>query len=111
MEYITLNNGVRMPKLGLGVFQMSDAEVAEAVPAALDAGYRLIDTASRYYNERALGAALADSGVPREELFITTKLWFKDHGYEPAKQAFQVSLDNLGLDYLDLYLELLLTLQ
>jgi 2,5-diketo-D-gluconate reductase A len=104
MEYITLNNGVKMPKLGLGVFQMSDAEVAEAVPAALDAGYRLIDTASRYYNERALGAALADSGVPREELFITTKLWFKDHGYEKTKEAFQVSLDNLGLDYLDLYL-------
>ncbi|MFJ9705756.1 aldo/keto reductase [Streptomyces sp. NPDC101234] len=104
MEHITLNNGVKMPKLGLGVFQMSDTEVAEAVPAALDAGYRLIDTASRYYNERALGAALADSGVPREELFITTKLWFKDYGYAKTKQAFQVSLDNLGLDYLDLYL-------
>ena len=93
-----------MPKLGLGAFQMSDAEVAGAVPAALDAGYRLIDTASRYYNEKALGAALATSGIPREELFITTKLWFKDHGYEKTRQAFQVSLDALGLDYLDLYL-------
>ncbi|MFW6186458.1 MAG: aldo/keto reductase [Actinomycetota bacterium] len=104
MEHITLNNGVQMPQLGLGIFQTSDAEVAQAVPSALEAGYRLIDTASRYYNEKALGAALADAGVPREELFITTKLWFKDHGYEATKQAFQVSLDALGLDYLDLYL-------
>ncbi|MFI6744082.1 aldo/keto reductase [Nonomuraea sp. NPDC050451] len=104
MEYIRLNNGVEMPKLGLGVFQMTDEQVAEAVPAALDAGYRLIDTASRYYNEKALGAALDKTSVPREELFITTKLWFKDHGYEQTKTALQVSLDNLGLDYLDLYL-------
>jgi 2,5-diketo-D-gluconate reductase A len=93
-----------MPKLGLGVFQMTDEQVAEAVPAALDAGYRLIDTASRYYNEKAVGAALAKAGVPREELFITTKLWFKDHGYDRTRTALQVSLDNLGLDYLDLYL-------
>ncbi len=104
MEYIELNNGVKMPKLGLGVFQMDDAQVREAVPAALESGYRLIDTASRYYNEKAVGAALAEAGVPREELFIMTKLWFKDHGYAKTKDAFQVSLDNLGLDYLDLYL-------
>ena len=104
MEYIELNNGVKMPKLGLGVFQMDDAQVREAVPAALESGYRLIDTASRYYNEKAVGAALAEAGVPREELFIMTKLWFKDYGYAKTKDAFQVSLDNLGLDYLDLYL-------
>jgi len=101
---ITLNNGVQMPQLGLGVFQMSDQEVLDAVPQALEAGYRLIDTASRYYNEKALGQALARADVPREKLFVTTKLWFKDHGYERTKQAFQISLDNLGLDYLDLYL-------
>src|SRR3954471_10108100 len=104
MEHIKLNNGVEMPKLGLGVFQMDDAQVRKAVPAALESGYRLIDTASRYYNEKAVGAALAESGVPREELFITTKLWFKDHGDAKTKDAFQASLDNLGLDYLDLYL-------
>lgn len=104
MEYIKLNNGVEMPKLGLGVFTMDEAQVREAVPAALESGYRLIDTASRYYNEKAVGAALDEAGVPREELFITTKLWFKDHGNAKTKDAFQVSLDNLGLDYLDLYL-------
>jgi len=104
MEYIKLNNGVEMPKLGLGVFQMNDDQVRAAVPAALESGYRLIDTASRYYNEKAVGAALAEAGVPREELFITTKLWFKDHGYAKTKEAFQVSLDNLRLDRLDLYL-------
>ncbi|WFU05736.1 aldo/keto reductase (plasmid) [Rhizobium sp. CB3171] len=104
MEYVTLNNGVQMPKLGLGVFRMDDAEVRKTVPVALEEGYRLIDTASRYYNEKAVGAALAESGVPRADLFVTTKLWFKDYGYAKTKEAFQVSLDNLGLDYLDLYL-------
>ncbi len=104
MEYVTLNNGVRMPKLGLGVFQMDDTQVREAVPAALERGYRLIDTASRYYNEQAVGTALAEAGVPREELFITTKLWFKDHGYAQTRDAFQVSLDKLRVDYVDLYL-------
>lgn len=74
---ITLNNGVQMPQLGLGVFQMNEQQVRETVPLALDAGYRLIDTASRYYNEKAVGQAIAESRVPREELFITTKLWFK----------------------------------
>ena len=101
---ITLNNGVEMPQLGLGVFQMSDQEVRDTIPKALDAGDRLIDTASRYYNEKAVGHALAEAAVPREELFVTTKLWFKDHGYERTKEAFQVSLDNLGLDHLDLWL-------
>lgn len=101
---ITLNNGVQMPQLGLGVFQMNDAEVRDAIPKALDAGYRLIDTASRYYNEKAVGQAIAESGVPRDELFVTTKLWFKDHDYQTTKDAFEVSLDNLGLDSLDLWL-------
>ncbi|ANI92670.1 aldo/keto reductase [Dietzia timorensis] len=101
---IELNNGVQMPQLGLGVFQMSDQEVLETVPKAIEAGYRLFDSASRYYNEKALGQALARADVPREELFVTTKLWFKDHGYERTKEAFQVSLDHLGLDYLDLWL-------
>lgn len=101
---ITLNNGVQMPQLGLGTFQMTDAEVRATVPVALDAGYRLIDTASRYYNEAAVGQAIADASVPREDLFVMTKLWFKDHGYEQTKQALQVSLDKLGLDYLDLWL-------
>ena len=104
MEYIALNNGVRIPKLGFGVFRMDDAQVRATVPAALESGYRLIDTASRYYNEKALGAALAEAGIPRKELFVTTKLWLKDHGQAKTKDAFQVSLDNLGLDYLDLYL-------
>lgn len=104
MEYVTLNNGVRMPKLGLGIFRMDDDQVRRSVPAALESGYRLIDTASRYYNEKALGAALAETSIPRDELFITTKLWFKDYGYEKTREAFQVSLDNLGLDHLDLYL-------
>lgn len=101
---VTLNNGVQMPQLGLGVFQMDDADVRDAVPTALDAGYRLIDTASRYYNEKAVGQTVADSGVSRDELFITTKLWFKDHGYQQARDALEVSLDNLGLETLDLWL-------
>ncbi|UQN30906.1 aldo/keto reductase [Brachybacterium kimchii] len=104
MQSITLNNGVEMPQLGLGVFQMNDEQVLETVPKALDAGYRLIDTASRYYNEEAVGRAIAESGVPREELFVTTKLWFKDHGYQQTKDALRVSLDELGLDRLDLWL-------
>lgn len=101
---ITLNNGIQMPQLGLGVFQMNDQEVLETVPKALETGYRLIDTASRYYNEKAVGRAIAEAAVPREELFVTTKLWFKDHGYGPTKEALRVSLENLGLDYLDLWL-------
>ncbi|WP_025092723.1 aldo/keto reductase [Bacillus safensis] len=105
MHKVTLNNGVEMPLLGFGVFQISDLEQCEqAVTDALEAGYRLIDTASAYMNEEAVGRAIKRSGVPREELFITTKLWVQDQGYESAKKAFEVSLEKLGLDYLDLYL-------
>ena len=105
MEYATLSNGVKMPMEGFGVFQVPDAAVCEqAVTEALAAGYRLIDTAAAYFNEEAVGAAIKKSGIPREELFITTKLWIQDAGYENAKKAFQVSLDKLGLDYVDLYL-------
>ena len=105
MEYITLRNGVRMPMEGFGVFQVPEAAVCEkAVHSALTAGYRLIDTAAAYLNEKAVGAAIRKSGVPREEIFVTTKLWIQDYGYESTKKAFQDSLDNLGLDYIDLYL-------
>lgn len=105
MEYVTLNNGVKMPMLGFGVFQIADADVCEqAVYDALMSGYRLIDTAAVYGNEEAVGRAIKRSGIPREELFITTKLWVQDAGYEKAKKAFEVSLSNLQLDYLDLYL-------
>ena len=101
---IVLNNGVRMPQLGFGVFQIPDAETTEAVAAALDAGYRSIDTAAIYGNETGTGRALAESGIAREDLFITSKLWIDDLGYEPALAGFDASLDKLGLDYLDLYL-------
>lgn len=105
MEYAELRNGVKMPMLGFGVFQVPEAAVCEkAVSEALEVGYRLIDTAAAYFNEEAVGKAIRESGVPREELFITTKLWIQDAGYENARKAFQVSLDKLGLDYLDLYL-------
>jgi 2,5-diketo-D-gluconate reductase A len=101
---IVLNNGVRMPQLGFGVFQIPDAETTEAVAAALAAGYGSIDTAAIYGNETGTGRALAESGIAREDLFITSKLWIDDLGYEPALAAFDASLDKLGLDYLDLYL-------
>lgn len=105
MEYTTLSNGVKMPMEGFGVFQVPEAAVCEqAVTDALAAGYRLIDTAAAYFNEEAVGAAIKKSGIPREELFITTKLWIQDAGFENAKKAFQVSLDKLGIDYVDLYL-------
>ena len=105
MEYTTLCNGVKMPMEGFGVFQVPEADVCEqAVTDALAAGYRLIDTAAAYFNEEAVGAAIRKSKIPREELFITTKLWIQDAGYENAKKAFQVSLDKLGLKYMDLYL-------
>lgn len=105
MEYVTLNNGVKMPMEGFGVFQVPDAAQCEqAVLDAIESGYRLIDTAAAYMNEEAVGSAVAKCGVPREELFITTKLWVQDAGYEEAKAAIQRSLDKLGLDYLDLYL-------
>lgn len=105
MEYVTLNNGVKMPVEGFGVFQIPEAAVCEqAVSDALAVGYRLIDTAAAYFNEEAVGAALKKSGIPREELFVTTKLWIQDASYEGAKKAFQTSLTKLGLDYIDLYL-------
>ena len=105
MEYVRLNNGIKMPKLGFGVFQIRDAAQCEqAVRDAIDVGYRLIDTATSYGNEEAVGKAIKSCGVAREDLFITTKLWISDTSYEGAKKAFQKSLDRLGLDYLDLYL-------
>lgn len=105
MQYVTLNNGVEMPALGLGVFQVPDpAECERAVSDALEVGYRLIDTAAAYGNEEAVGRAIATSGVPREDVFVTTKLWIQDAGFEPAKVAFERSMDRLGLDHLDLYL-------
>lgn len=105
MEFVTLNNGVRMPLEGFGVFQVPDLAVCEqAMLDAIACGYRLLDTAAAYMNEEAVGRAVARCGVPREELFITTKLWVQDASYEGAKTAFQTSLDKLGLDYLDLYL-------
>lgn len=105
MKYVTLNNGVKMPLEGFGVFQIPDLQICEnAVADAIKSGYRLIDTAAAYMNEEAVGKAIAKSGVPREELFIVTKLWVQDMSYEKAKKAFNTSMEKLGLDYLDLYL-------
>ena len=102
---ITLNNGVKMPAIGYGVFRMKDpAECEEAVVQAIQSGYRLIDTAAAYENEEAVGRAILRCGVPREELFITTKLWITDTSYEGAKRGFSNSMKRLGLDYIDLYL-------
>lgn len=99
MEYAVLNNGSKMPMEGFGVFQVPDpAQCEQAVLDAIASGYRLIDTAAAYMNEKAVGEAIKKCGVPREELFITTKLWVQDAGYEGAKKAIQTSLDNLGLD-------------
>jgi 2,5-diketo-D-gluconate reductase A len=99
-----LSNGVEMPVLGFGVFQIPVEETEQAVIAALEAGYRSLDTARSYMNEEAVGRAIASSGVPRDELFITTKLWVEDQGEEKAKRAFDASLARLGLDYLDLFI-------
>lgn len=101
---ITLNNGVEMPQLGFGVWQVPDDEAETAVAEALQAGYRSIDTAAAYANEEGTGKAIARSGIPREELFVTTKLWNSDQGYDATLRAFDTSLSKLGLDYVDLYL-------
>lgn len=102
---ITLNNGLKMPMLGFGVFQIPDFdECKRVVLAALKQGYRLIDTAAAYGNERAVGAAIRESGIARDEIFVTTKLWVQDAGEAQTKLAIQASLDRLGLDYIDLYL-------
>lgn len=102
---IKLNNGVEMPALGFGVFQVPDLKECEKVVLeALKKGYRLLDTAAHYYNEKAVGRAIKKSGIPRDQIFVTSKLWVQDFGYENAKKGFQTALDNLGLDYLDLYL-------
>jgi diketogulonate reductase-like aldo/keto reductase len=101
---VTLNNGVKMPQVGYGVFQIPDGETTAAVTTALEAGYRSIDTAAVYRNESGVGRALARSGLPREELFVTTKLANSEQGYESALRAFDTSIGLLGLDYVDLYL-------
>ncbi|MFN2466512.1 MAG: aldo/keto reductase [Gaiellaceae bacterium] len=104
MQNITLNNGVEMPVLGFGVFRVPAEETERAVSDALAAGYRHIDTAAAYENEAAVGRAIRTSGIPRDELFITTKLWVQDAGEGPARLAFERSLERLGLDHVDLYL-------
>lgn len=102
---VTLNNGVDIPALGFGVWQMEDLKECEnAVIKAIQTGYRMIDTAAIYQNETAVGAAVKKSGVNRDELFITSKVWVQDHGYDKAKAAFQRTLDRLQMDYLDMYL-------
>lgn len=105
MRKVKLNNGIEMPILGFGVYQIEDQVLCEqCVYDAIEAGYRSIDTAAAYGNEEAVGRAIKRSGVPREDLFITTKLWISDAGYDKAKKAFEASMKRLQLDYLDLYL-------
>ncbi len=105
MEYAILNNGVKMPLIGLGVMEIENSIAGEQVILnALHAGYRMIDTATVYFNEETVGRAIKKSGIPREKLFITSKFWVQDAGYENTKKAFQQSLDKLSLDYLDMYL-------
>jgi diketogulonate reductase-like aldo/keto reductase len=101
---IELNNGAAIPVVGFGVYKIDDGQVAAAMNTAFAAGYRSIDTASLYGNERGVGRAVRESGIPREELFVTTKLWNTEHGYDSALRAFDASLDRLGLSYVDLYL-------
>ena len=105
MEYVTLNNNIKMPVLGFGVFQITDpAQCEQAVLDAIQSGYRLIDTAMSYHNEEAVGKAIQKSGVPRAELFVITKLWLADTGYDRTMKAFEASLNRLKLEYLDLHL-------
>ena len=102
---ITLANGVKMPRIGYGVFRMKEHDVAyNGVTEALKAGYRAIDTAAIYQNEEAVGLAIKDSGIPREEIFVTTKVWNSDQGFDNTLRAFETSLGKLGLEYVDLYL-------
>ena len=105
MQSVKLNNGINLPMVGFGVFQVSDEDTEKAVLAALKAGYRLLDTAAVYGNEAGVGRAIKASGIPREEIFVTTKLWIqRENGYENTKKALENSLTRLGLDYVDLYL-------
>lgn len=105
MEMVTLNDGVKIPVFGFGTFQIpADGSTKKAVVEALSLGIRHIDTAAAYFNENEVGAAIRESGIPREEIFVTSKLWLQDYGYEPAKKGIDTSLKKLGLDYMDLYL-------
>lgn len=104
MQYITLNDGTRIPQLGFGVWQVPDDQAHASVATALELGYRHIDTAAAYENETGVGRAVHESGLPREEVFLTTKLWNANHGYDAALRAFDQSLEKLGTDYVDLYL-------
>lgn len=104
MQYKTLNNNLRIPQLGYGVWQIEDEEADEAVTKAIETGYHLIDTAKVYGNEAGVGKAIAHSGTPRDDLFITTKVWNADQGYDLTLQAFETSMDKLGIDEVDLYL-------
>ena len=104
MNFVTLNNDVKMPQLGFGVWQVKNDQATEAVTKSLELGYRSIDTAMIYKNEEGVGKAIRDSSIPREELFITTKVWNSDQGYENTLRAYEESLERLGLDYVDLYL-------
>ncbi|MCD7944866.1 MAG: aldo/keto reductase [Clostridia bacterium] len=104
MEYVTLSNGVKMPVLGYGVYQVSAEECERCVLDALSVGYRSIDTAQSYFNEAEVGSAIKKSGIPRDEIFLTTKVWIEHYGYEPAKQSVLESMEKLGTDYLDLCL-------
>lgn len=105
IETLQLNDGVEIPVYGFGTFQLpADGSAYQAVRAALELGIRHIDTAAAYFNEREVGAAIRESGIPRGEIFLTSKLWLQDYGYEAAKQGIEASLRRLGLDYMDLYL-------
>lgn len=104
MKQVRLNNGVMMPTVGYGVFQIPQNDTERCVSDALEVGYRMIDTAASYFNEKEVGTAIRNSGLKRDEIFVTTKLWVQDYEYDDALRAFDKSMENLGLDYLDLYL-------
>ena len=104
MEYVKLENDLEVPQLGFGVFQIPPQQTKDAVLKAIEVGYRHFDTAQAYFNEEGVGEAIKESGIPREEFFITTKVWHSDHGYDQTKKACEVSLDKLQTDYIDLYL-------